>query len=474
MTPKQAAASKYEAVPASPVKSFFVTMLTRDIQLADAILDLLDNCVDGILRTKGKAVESYEGFFATITFDKTHFMIHDNCGGIPWDLHDYAFRLGSPPHQPKRKKLPMVGVYGIGMKRAVFKIGQHCLITTRHDPDSYEVEIIPDWLVDESDWSLPVAPAKKTMKEPGTTIYISQLNEGIAKTFGEGAEAFHSELFRRVAEQYAFIIAKGFRVTINKTAVEPRPTRLVFMPPTGKRTSGIAPFMYKADVDGVQVFLAIGLTRPIPTAEEVAEEDSSGQTRYKTLAAGWTVVCNDRAVVYCDRTELTGWGEEDIPRYHTQFIAISGIVEFRSADAAKLPTTTTKRGIDAASPLYLQVKNKMREGLKLFTTYTYWWKGKESEAKAMIERAKPLSFAEVKQLADDLPMRKVARLPGGHQYKPTLPRPKPQEKNIARISFERSLHEVRTVGEYIVGDAEAKPSRIGEECFKAILKEARK
>ena len=63
-------------------------------------------------------------------------------------------------------------------------------------------------------------------------------------------------------------------------------------------------------------------------------------------------------------------------------IAISGIVEFRSNEAGKLPTTTTKRGIDAASPLYLQVKNKMREGLKLFTTYTYWWKGKESEAKA--------------------------------------------------------------------------------------------
>ena len=60
----------YESVSALPVKSFFVTMLTRDIHLADAVLDLLDNCVDGILRAKGKAVESYAGFEATITFDK--------------------------------------------------------------------------------------------------------------------------------------------------------------------------------------------------------------------------------------------------------------------------------------------------------------------------------------------------------------------------------------------------------------------
>ena len=31
---------------ASPTKRFFVSMLTRDINLADAILDLLDNCLD--------------------------------------------------------------------------------------------------------------------------------------------------------------------------------------------------------------------------------------------------------------------------------------------------------------------------------------------------------------------------------------------------------------------------------------------
>ena len=62
------------------------------------------------------------------------------------------------------------------------------------------------------------------------------------------------------------------------------------------------------------------------------------------MDAGWTIICNDRAVLYCDRTELTGWGDAGVPRYHTQFIAISGIVEFQSNDAAKLPTTTTKRG----------------------------------------------------------------------------------------------------------------------------------
>ena len=52
MNAKRKAKKPYKDVDASPVKSFFVTMLTRDISLSDAILDLLDNCVDGILRKK--------------------------------------------------------------------------------------------------------------------------------------------------------------------------------------------------------------------------------------------------------------------------------------------------------------------------------------------------------------------------------------------------------------------------------------
>src|SRR5947208_16112144 len=89
----------YEPVNASPVKSFFVHMLTRDIRLEDAILDLLDNSVDGILRSKASRASSakktpYAGFWADIEFKRDSFTISDNCGGIPWSLHDYAFRMG--------------------------------------------------------------------------------------------------------------------------------------------------------------------------------------------------------------------------------------------------------------------------------------------------------------------------------------------------------------------------------------------
>lgn len=464
---------QYKPVDASPVKSFFVSMLTRDIKLEEAILDLLDNCVDGILRSqKSNGNRPYEGFRAEIEFNKDSFSISDNCGGIPWSLHDYAFRMGRAPDRPA--DVPgTVGVYGIGMKRAIFKIGKDCLISTQNQDHRYEVEINSEWIADEDKWEIPVRAAKASKEKDGTTIVIGDLYPGIAKRFSDDAKAFKSELERIVSTHYAFIIDKGFEVKINSDNVKPSPTRLIFNKSTRyRKVPTIQPFIFKAETDdGVQVFLTVGFTRPIPSEDEIASEQE--EKRYSSLDAGWTVLCNDRAVLYCDRTEMTGWGEAGVPRYHTQFIAISGIVEFKADDASKLPTTTTKRGIDASSPLYLQIKNKMREGMRIFTDYTNKWKGRADESKKHIESGRPLSFEEIKSEAQHLPFISTKRsVPEGAQYKPELPLPKRLEPMKRRISFVKDTNEVKTVAEYLFSDPDADPSVVGEKCFDIVFKEA--
>jgi len=465
---------QYEPVDASPVKSFFVTMLTRDIKLEEAILDLLDNCVDGILRSKRRssANKPYKGYRAEIEFKKGLFTISDNCGGIPWSLHDYAFRMGRASGRPADKP-GTVGVYGIGMKRAIFKMGKDCLISTQNGEHRYDVEIKPEWIDDEKTWEIPVKGAKKSTEEDGTTIVIGDLYPGIEARFSEDAKDFESELRRMVATHYAFIIYKGFEVIINKKAVTPRPVRLVFATGDGK-SKRIRPFIFKTRTDdGVDVFLAVGFTRPIPTEEEIATEQE--ETRYSSVDAGWTVLCNDRAVLYCDRSELTGWGEAGVPRYHTQFIAISGIVEFKCNDASKLPTTTTKRGIDAASPLYLQIKNKMREGMRIFVDYTNQWKGRVEEAKKHIEGEEAIPFDEVKTEAARLPFHSTTKtVPKGDQYKPELPLPKKLEARKRRISFVKDVEEVESVAVHLFDDKDADPSSVGERCFDLILRESRR
>ena len=119
---------------ASPTKAFFVKMLTRDIDLEDALLDLLDNCIDGILRNHKVSVNSkkpYAGYWAKIVIASDHFIIEDNCGGIPLAIaKEYAFAMGRPPKATinNQKTIAPVGLYGIGMKRAIFKLGTDALV----------------------------------------------------------------------------------------------------------------------------------------------------------------------------------------------------------------------------------------------------------------------------------------------------------------------------------------------------------
>jgi hypothetical protein len=172
---------------------------------------------------------------------------------------------------------------------------------------------------------------------------------------------------------------------------------------------------------------------------------------------------------------LTGWGEAGVPRYHFQFIAISGIVEFKAGDASKLPTTTTKRGIDASSRLYLQIKNKMREGMSIFTDYTNKWKGRAEESKQHIKAGTPMSFEEIKARADTLPMSATkSSVPKGEQYRPDLPIPKKLETRKRRISFVKDVDDVRRVAGYLFEDDNTDPSIVGEGCFDRILREAKR
>lgn len=448
--------SKYGVIKTQPVKRFFVDMLTRDIAVEDAILDLLDNCVDGIIRSRSlmadvrEEEQPYSGFWAKITVDGQKFEIEDNCGGIPWSEHDRAFRMGRPiplSDGPDPTTTLSVGAYGIGMKRAIFKIGHEATIATQNGVDQYEVAISADWMSDENEWNLVAEPVALDMKDDGTRITIKTLNDGISGRFS--AEAFKDDLLDKIENNYAMIISKGFNVKVNNTEAKPVPLQFRYAAQSNG-TSEVRPFMFKSDFNGVEVFLAVGLREPIPDVEKTLEEQTDVQ--YSSDYAGWTVICNDRVVLYCNRDELTGWGTAGVPRYHTQFIAISGVVEFRG-DPLKLPTTTTKRGLDFSSPLYQQVLDRMRDGMRLFIHFTNQWKARAEEAKTKVSPVPAISYSTLKQEVQELSFAPVRLgLPGG-QYKPKLPEP-PNDSTDIRISYFREKDDMLRLAEELLEDVE--------------------
>ncbi len=457
---------------AYPAKRFFVDMLVRDIELKDALLDLLDNCVDGVMRTPHVAADQtrpYEGYWANIEFDHDSFTITDNCGGIPFELAEKsAFRLGRKDEHLD-EDLPTVGLYGIGMKRAIFKMGSSAKVTSMRADRSFYVEITPEWMADDNSWEFEIVDVDNPADDVhGTTICVSHLRPAIAKTFSQ--VEFLNEFLEDVKAYYSYIIEKGFKVTINGKDAEAKKIRFLLEAQSDGEGQSIAPFVYRREGqgDGVDVFLSVGLYRNSPTEDE---EDQELEGRASSENAGWTIICNDRVVLHADKTRLTGWGEATVPAYHTQFVAIAGVVIFRSNDPSKLPLTTTKRGVDANSEIYLQVKDFMRDGLKLFTNYTNRWKRRSQERKQRETDSDTIATVLPEEVAhsEQLKFTAVRRSIGGEQSRPVLPAPTTFTDKWIR--FSRPESEVRAVSQLLFGTPDAKPAEVGEECFNRALKE---
>ncbi|WP_279585832.1 ATP-binding protein [Xanthomonas campestris] len=455
---------------AHPTKRFFVEMLVRDIELKDALLDLLDNCVDGVMRSAEHGTDPerpYEGYWAKINFDSESFCIVDNCGGIPLDLAERsAFRLGRK-EEDRDGDLPTVGLYGIGMKRAIFKMGQSATVTSQRSDHSFKVEIPSTWMTDDDAWEFSIEEIQNSTPY-GTTIQVNELRPSIAKMFSQAE--FLNDFLEEVSAYYSYIIEKGFKVTINNQ--EPVPRKLGFILETGTDDNGnsIAPYVYRREGadDGVDVYLSVGLYRNSPTEED---EDQELAGRASSESAGWTIICNDRVVLYADKTRLTGWGEATVPAYHTQFVAISGVVIFQSNDPSKLPLTTTKRGVDANSELYSQIKDFMREGMKQFTNYTNQWKKRPKERRDREQANGSVTKIFPKEAARStaLTFSKIRKPVGGEVFRPSLPGPATYTDRWIR--FSRPESEIRLLSQEFFGTTDAKPSEIGEECFTRALKE---
>ena len=148
------------------------------------------------------------------------------------------------------------------------------------------------------------------MTDNGTKVCITALNPGIAELWGtEGnISAFVESLKKAIQESYSLIIQKGFTIKINGKTVAANPVELLVQKNSEKQ--GIRPYIFTGQYDDVSVKIAIGFYAPMASDDDIDEMNESKRSSYE---AGVTVVCNDRVVLYNDKSGLTGWGYKRSP-----------------------------------------------------------------------------------------------------------------------------------------------------------------
>jgi len=454
-----------DSVWGGPTKRFFVSMLTRDIELTDALLDLIDNCVDGATRQRRGKIQkpnAYDGYEARLKLSSDFFSIADNCGGIPENAIEGAFQLGRP-RLGKDQDIPTIGLYGIGMKRAIFKIGQEATVESIADDAAFAVTYSREWLDPENgEWNLPLKLIRDKSKK-GVTITVPSLKKDIARQFGN--DSFVNILKTAVSEHFGYLMQKGFAVFVNGEKIKPRTLRL-YSSNFLKIKNSIRPYDFESTKNGVHVRVTVGFYRPLARIEEI---DASAE-RPETDEAGISVICNDRLVLLNDKSYKTGWGDGAVPKYHPQFRSIAGFIVFSTDHPEKLPISTTKRDLEVGSDIYLDARKYCMEGLRECTSFTNRWKGMEEEAGQFFDRAERKDARTEVRLAAD---HGIAVRGEQHAKKHPPRLPVPETRNpMRRISFTRKETAIKSVSAHLFGETSQAPSVVGQECFDKILKQA--
>jgi len=476
----------------SPSKSFFVDMLTRDIELKDALLDLLDNCMDGVVRQRSSQSDKpitekpFAGYHAHISIDKGVFRIEDNCGGIPLEVaRERAFAIGrSSAFKSTEADGATVGMYGIGMKRAIFKMGRNATVESRSD-EHFLVTIDDDWLSNEEWEELPIQTNKTDtfqLVENGTRIEVTKLRPEVSSKFDD--DTFIDEFRKEVSRHYALIVEKGFDVLIGRpkevengeAETQVSAEDFLLLDSGDNEDVVIKPIFYEGTVEGVKFEIFAGLTAPPLDKEQIDEGIADTKSSYKVNKSGWTVACNDRIVVWRDRTLVTGWGTAGVPAYHNQFSPVAGLVLLYADDPNLLPLTTTKRGIDLSSKAYQIILDLMRTATKELTSFTNRYKNADSRG-PIFEKARlqPLkSLQKERAAAVEAGQTKTLRKAGVQGTVERLVKYPEMKKTSSkkRISYLVEKTEIKEVERFLgMEDADAKD--VGRETFDRSLKDAR-
>lgn len=333
----------------NPTKVFFIEMLTRDISITDAIIDLLDNSIDGASSINK---DDYSNLFINITINENEFIVEDNCGGFSLDTaQKYAFRFGRPEDAPPTTGT--VGRFGVGMKRALFKMGKMFEVESKTNDDHFQVDVnVADWKeqktteteggtqIQRDDWNFnysDIDNANKNLDNNGTYIRVTNLYEEVSNLFID--ESFLNDLTDDIERVLNFSLEKGIAITLNGKVLSKKGIYLLM-------SERVKPYHYEGEKNGVNFKVLAGLSYT---------GDPS--------IAGWYIYCNDRLVVEADSSELTGWGVRSNVKFHPDYAMFRGILFLDSEDTLKLPLTTTKKGIDSTANIYKTSRTFMDEGM---------------------------------------------------------------------------------------------------------------
>ena len=420
---------------ASAEKRLFISLLTRDIPLTAAFLDLIDNSINAALEPYSERLKSAADYIAlmddpsvtpkitiSLTISPNTVLISDTAAGISAETaKDHVFKFGRADaewHEQDR-----LSVYGIGLKRAIFKLGRQIKMKSDHVSGGFNMDLDVDaWAREKAEpWTFEITTRRAVVaSKTGTSISVTELHDDVVRRMSDGL--FVTQLREAISRTYAFFINKIVRIELNGLLVEPTDLNI------GENNES-----REFDFDGVSCAIHAGIGRP----------ESGG---FRDRSSGWFIFCNGRAVVFADKSRLTGWGGGPLPIFQPKHRPFLGVVFFVSENAELLPWTTTKSNVNEDSNVWQLALRQMGAVGKVVISFLdsrYTDEGTDVASKDLQEAIRdPVN---------------VLRIPPGQQSRFQAPKARSAPRTT-RIQYDALVDEISKIANYL-----RKPSMSGSD-----------
>ena len=430
---------------ANPEKRLFISLLTRDISMVAAFLDLIDNSVNAALEPLAGSLETADDYVKILykadvqpntdiklTISDKKIEIVDTAPGISLEAAcQHVFKFGRS--QDEENDSDRLSVYGLGLKRAFFKLGKRVKITSDHVNGGFELDLdVVEWSKDPTlPWEFDLIARDPAVEENcGTRIEVFRLYPETKKRLGDSV--FEGQLRENIGKTYGYFLTKFVRIFVNEEQILPTDLRV-----------GSNNATDRFEANEVTCTITAGLGTP-----------EAG--KYRDKGSGWFIFCNGRTVISADKSPMTGWNNNGLPIFQPKHRPFLGTVYFVSRHADRLPWDTTKSGINEDSEIWQEAKSLMvvvGRPVTSFLDSRYTDEGTEIAQKELTEAAK----------------ERVDAMAASVAKKKTFIKPKKPEKKTTRVQYDAKIEHVKKISEYL-SQPEMSGSDVGRHTFHFFLR----
>ena len=323
-------------IDGTPKKRVFLSIIS-DYDLKTGICELIDNALD-FQHTNGTASKLLVSVL--LDHERQLIQVQDNAGGVE---ESDAELLVSPGASRNDMGEPLIGIFGVGSKRAGVALGELVEIRTRHATGkSIAIDLTKEW-VESPNWDLDIFEVPDIT--PDTTIVeITKVRQPFSPSDVESVR-------RHLAETYSWFIEQGCTIELNGEVLSPVKFDAWAYPPDYPPRE--AQFKIEpAPGRHLDVTLTAGLV-----LDRNPEADNYGVYFY----------CNNRLIVKEVKVRDVGYfvsAEAGVPHPDASLCRV--LVQFQGSPEL-MPWNSSKSAINFGDPAYAQIRQRVIDFASYYT-----------------------------------------------------------------------------------------------------------